>query len=69
MKQLSEYGQYKYDIFTKLQFSFEKGKKLLDIGCGKGVDAEIFIDIYGLTVSAIDIYQDDNIRYIKNLTF
>lgn len=38
-----KYGQYKNDIFNKLGFSFEKGKKILDVGCGDGSDGKIFI--------------------------
>ena len=33
---LSNYGQYKEDIFIKLDFDFVPRKKILDIGCGDG---------------------------------
>jgi len=66
---LQQYGQYKNDIFTKLKFNFEKGKDLLDVGCGDGSDAIIFQEEYGLNVSAIDVYTHENIKNIKNLNF
>ena len=43
-KRISQYGQYKDDFFNKLDFNFEKGKKILDVGCGDGSDAKIFIN-------------------------
>jgi ubiquinone/menaquinone biosynthesis C-methylase UbiE len=66
---LAQYGQYKKDIFTKLNFPFEKGKSLLDVGCGDGSDVIIFQKEYALNVSAIDVYTHDNIKNIKNLEF
>lgn len=61
--------QYKDDIFNKLAYSFVGGKKLLDVGCGDGSDAEIFTEKYGLRTYAIDIYKHRNIRKIGNLEF
>lgn len=65
----SKYGQYKNDIFNKIDVNFEKGKKLLDVGCGDGTDAEIFIQEFGLDVYGIDVYQHPNIENIKHLKF
>lgn len=64
-----KYGQYKNDIFNKLNFNFEKGKKILDVGCGDGTDAEIFINEFGLDVSGIDIYEHENIKSINGFKF
>lgn len=61
-------NQYKDDIFNKLGFDFEQGK-ILDIGCGDGSDAQIFINEYKLVVYGIDIYEHDNIKKIKGLGF
>ena len=58
---LKKYNQYKNDIFNKLNFNFESGKKILDVGCGDGTDIEIFINEYGLNSFGIDIYQHQNI--------
>jgi len=63
------YGQYKNDIFNKMGFDFGKSKKLLDVGCGDGSDAEIFINEFGLDVHGVDVYEDKNIRNIINLKF
>lgn len=64
-----KYGQYKNDIFSKMGIEFERGKKLLDVGCGDGTDAEIFIQEFGLDTYGIDIYEDENIKNIRNLKF
>lgn len=56
-----KYGQYKNDIFNKLDINFEPGKKILDVGCGDGTDIEIFINEYKLISFGIDIYQHKNI--------
>ncbi len=66
---LDKYGQYKKDIFNKLNFKFKKGKKLLDIGCGDGSDAEIFINEFKLKTFGIDVYEHENIKKIKSLIF
>ncbi len=34
MKQPREYDQYKKDFFAKLDFDFQEGRSLLDVGCG-----------------------------------
>jgi len=65
----SKYGQYKNDIFNKMDISFEKGKKLLDVGCGDGSDAEIFINEFRLDTTGIDIYEHENIEKIEGLKF
>ena len=62
-------SQYKDDIFNKLGFNFEQGKKILDIGCGDGSDVRIFINEYKLVVYGIDIYEHNNIKKIKGLSF
>lgn len=64
IKNLLKHGQYKNDIFNKLNFYFEPGKTILDVGCGDGSDAKIFQDEFGLKVSAIDIYKHNNIADI-----
>jgi len=63
------YGQYKNDIFNKLDFDFENGKMILDVGCGDGSDAKIFIDEFGLDTYGIDIYEHENISKTKALKF
>ena len=65
----SKYGQYKKDIFEKLDFKFVKGKKILDLGCGDGSDAKIFINEYKLDVYGADIYEHENVKKIKGLKF
>lgn len=50
-------NQYKNDIFQKLNFNFNVGLKLLDVGCGDGSDAEIFAKYYGLDVFGIDVHN------------
>src|SRR5438552_377375 len=69
LQQLSHLNQYKYDIFSKLNFTFKKGKKILDVGCGDGLDADIFIKVFKLRTYGIDVYKDANISSIKNLVF
>jgi ubiquinone/menaquinone biosynthesis C-methylase UbiE len=68
-KDLSKYGQYKNDIFNKLDVDFKKGNNILDVGCGEGSDAEIFINEYGLDVYGIDIYEHNNVKNITGLKF
>jgi len=64
-----KYGQYKNDIFNKVSINFERGKKLLDVGCGDGSDAEIFIKEFGVDTYGIDIYEHENIKNIKEFKF
>jgi len=66
---LEKYGQYKGDIFTKLNFNFKKGKKILDVGCGDGSDARIFINEFGLDTYGIDVYRHESVNKIKGLKF
>lgn len=68
-KENVSYGQYKNDFFRKLNFHFIPGKSILDIGCGDGVDAEIFIDKYRLVTTAIDVYEHPRIHLIDKLSF
>ncbi len=67
-KELTGYGQYKKDLFVKLGFNFVKGRDILDVGCGDGSDASIFEHVYGLDVSACDVYENDNVASL-NLDF
>jgi ubiquinone/menaquinone biosynthesis C-methylase UbiE len=69
MKKLALYCQYKNDIFNKLGIDFEPGKKILDVGCGDGSDAEIFINHFDLNVYGVDIYKDKKIENLKTLIF
>jgi ubiquinone/menaquinone biosynthesis C-methylase UbiE len=61
-KRISRYNQYKNDIFNKLDFDFERNKKILDVGCGDGSDLEIFANEFDLNVFGIDIYRHGNIK-------
>lgn len=65
---ITGFGQYKNDFFNKLNLSLKKGRKILDVGCGPGTDAEVFIKEYGLAFYGIDIYEDENIKR-NNLKF
>jgi len=69
IKNLAEYGQYKEDIFLKLDFDFIPKKKILDIGCGDCTDANIFIKEYELDMYGIDIYKHKNVNKISGLKF
>lgn len=62
-------SQYRDDIFNKLDFDFAGGGKILDVGCGGGFDAEIFINEYGLATCGIDIFEHKRIKNIKGLEF
>lgn len=62
-------NQYTSDVFNKLAFRFKKGKKILDVGCGPGVDANIFIEKHGLDTYGMDVYKDKSIKNIKGLNF
>lgn len=66
---LIKYGQYKSDIFNKLNFNFEQGKSILDVGCGGGSDAMIFINEFKLKTYGIDVYEHKNIQTMSNLEF
>lgn len=65
LEEIKKFGQYKYDIFTKLDLPFKKGKTLLDLGCGPGEDAAILRDAYGLKVKACDVYEHENVKDLK----
>lgn len=69
MNSSSGHRQYKKDIFSKLGFKFEPNKKILDVGCGDGSDAEIFINELGLDTFGIDIYKHERIDQIRGLKF
>lgn len=62
LENLNKYGQYKRDLFSKLNFPFKPGHSVLDVGCGDGTDAVILKDIYSLSVKACDIYKNPNIN-------
>ncbi len=64
-----KYGQYKNDIFNKMDISFTKGDKLLDVGCGDGSDAKIFINEFNLNTFGIDVFEHENIKKVKGLNF
>lgn len=64
-----KYGQYKNDIFNKMDISFARGGKLLDVGCGDGSDAKIFINEFNLDTFGIDVFEHENIKKIKSLKF
>jgi ubiquinone/menaquinone biosynthesis C-methylase UbiE len=64
-----KYGQYKNDFFSKLNLDLKPGESLLDIGCGNGEDAKIFSSEFGLNVSAIDLYQHENIELMSDIDF
>src|SRR3989339_100409 len=66
---LQKYGQYKNDIFQKMNFSYKKGKKILDVGCGDCTDIEIFINEFKLNTYGIDIYKHDNVGKLKGFKF
>ncbi|GAB4149197.1 MAG: hypothetical protein OHK0017_12830 [Patescibacteria group bacterium] len=65
MTKLTQYIQYKNDIFNKLNFDFEPGKTMLDLGCGDGSDSVIFRDHFKLEVTSVDIYEHENIKVEK----
>lgn len=69
MRQITAYTQYKNDIFNKLAFEFETGKKILDVGCGDGSDAEVFVREYGLDTYAIDLYRHKNLDSLPEVKF
>lgn len=66
---LSRFGQYKQDLFSKLDYPFIRGKSILDVGCGDGSDAEIFIKEFGLEVTGIDVYKNASLKKIRGLKF
>lgn len=68
-KNLSKYGQYKSDIFNKLNFEFEDGKKILDVGCGDGSDAQILINEFKLDTYGIDVYEHKDVKSVLNDKF
>ena len=69
MKTITGYPQYKNDIFNKLAFHFEPGKRILDVGCGDATDAEIFIKEFDLDVYGIDVYKHENVDKLTELHF
>lgn len=65
----TRYDKYKEDFFRKLNISFKKGKKILDVGCGDGGDAKIFLDDFQLKTFAIDIFRHKEISKNKRIKF
>lgn len=61
-KRITGYTQYKNDFFNKLHVSFQVGKKILDVGCGEGTDARVFINDYKLRWYGTDVYRHPNMR-------
>ena len=55
-------NQYTKDFFRKLDYPFKKGKSILDVGCGIGIDGIFFEIKYGLQWYGIDIYRDANMK-------
>ena len=64
-KKITRYNQYKNDFFNKLNFPFQKGKKILDVGCGPATDAPIFKKEHGSSYYGTDVYKDDNLKKQK----
>lgn len=65
LNKLKKYGQYKYDIFSKLDFDFIPGARVLDLGCGDGSDSAIFKNVFGLKVFSCDIYEHEDVKKNK----
>lgn len=61
-KSLSDYNQYRQDLFKKINFHFKRNKKMLEIGCGDGLDSEVLRDVYGVEVLATDVYKHELIE-------
>jgi len=66
---ISGYSQYKNDFFNKLAAPFRKGKTLLDVGCGDGMDSHILQKEYGLRVTTTDVYKDKGLTKFPELPF
>ena len=66
---LDQYSQYHKDLFTKLDFPFQKGKKILDIGSGDGTDSSIFANYYHLNTHSSDIFCHPNFKKLKSVKF
>ena len=58
-------NQYTKDIYTKLSYKFEVGRKLLDVGCGTGIDSVFLRENYGVDVYSMDIYRHENVNLFK----
>ena len=65
MKAPREYDRYKQDLFAKLDFGFQEGKSLLDVGCGDCTDLEIFIEKYRLNACGIDVFKHDRVSDLQ----
>lgn len=62
-------GEYLAKTFSEINLRFEKHKRILDVGCGNGVYAKIFRDVFGLDTFGIDVYEHDDIKSIKGVKF
>lgn len=69
MQSINSGNQYKDDIFNKLDFGFEKGKSILDLGCGDGGDSKIFINNFSLETTGVDIFEHEKVSQIPGLKF
>src|SRR6185437_14172999 len=66
---LQKYGEFIAQTFTVLNIPFQKGKKILDVGCGGGEYCEVFSEFYDLDTYGIDIYKDEKIKNLKDIKF
>ena len=57
--------QYTDEFFRKLRFTFQKNKKILDVGCGEARDGLFLKEKFQLKYFGIDIYKDKNIKKFK----
>lgn len=54
---LESFGQYRKDIFTRIDFPFIWGNTVLDVGCWPGIDSRVLSNFYDLNVTSIDVYK------------
>lgn len=60
---------YHDKILNSLSTKFSQSGKFLDVGCGNGVDAEIFSKLFKLNVTGVDIYRDKEISNRTGIKF